>query len=260
MDFGSTFGSGSVEMQLPNLSYEFWLDPTAVKRNILGFGLRTPKYRRIDWPDFPEYSSIGRWEADYYEPQEWRNDYPNPAFVRMTDRDAFWAAKIIMAFTPDELRAIVRTGEYSYEPAARYFAEVLIERQRKTAAYYFDRLNPIDEFVVAPEELRWRNLPESYGFAGGGTRYRVQWSVYDDGTGTTRSLDVAAEVAEPTAPLPAAPDVTPGTHRYLLAEIHALNDEHPLWNRRVGVYLRPTADGFDVVGIERESDPPDRAM
>ena len=111
MDFGSTFGSGSVEMQLPNLSYEFWLDPAAVKRNIMGFGIRTPKYRRIDWPDFPEYSSIGRWESTYYEPQEWRNDYPNPAFVRMTDRDAFWAAKIIMAFTPDELRAIVRTRE-----------------------------------------------------------------------------------------------------------------------------------------------------
>ena len=116
MDFGSTFGSGSVDLQLPNLSFTYWLDFEEVQKNLVGFGVRTPKYRKVAWPRFPEYESVGRWESEAYDPEEWRNDYPNPAFVRMSDRDAFWAAKIIMRFTPEELRTIVEAGEIT-DPA-----------------------------------------------------------------------------------------------------------------------------------------------
>ena len=84
LDFGSMFGSGSVDLQLPNLSFHYWLDLAQVTRNMRSFGLHTPKYRKVDWPNFPEFDSVGRWESEFYEPEEWRNDYPNPAFVRMT--------------------------------------------------------------------------------------------------------------------------------------------------------------------------------
>ena len=60
------------------------------------------------------------------------------------------------------------------------------------------------------------------------------------------------------APLPAGAAVPAGS--YLLAEIHSDHPDHAAWNRRVGVYLRPAADGYDVVGIERESDPPNNIM
>ena len=46
----------------------------------------------------------------------------------------------------------------------------------------------------------------------------------------------------------------------LLAKIHAVRDEHPMWNRRVGVYLRPVGEGFEVVGVERESNLPDAVL
>ncbi len=260
MDFGSTFGSGSVEMQLPNLSYQYWLDPAAVKRNMVTFGLRTPAYHKIEWPDFPEFESIGRWESEHYEPDQWRNDYPNPAFLRMTDRDAFWAAKIIMAFTPEELRAIVRTGEYSYAPAEQYFADVLIARQRKTASHYMSRLNPIDRFEATSDELRFVNLAVEHGFGGAGTTYQVEWSVYDNAADETRSLGAQTLSTSTILALPTAHPVQTGADLFLLAEVHALHDDYPMWNRRVGVYLRPVGETFEVVGIERESDPPDAAM
>ena len=44
--------------------------------------------------------------------------------------------------------------------------------------------------------------------------------------------------------------------RFLPAEIRTRHDDHSRWNRRVGVYLRPAGGTFEVVGIERESDPP----
>jgi hypothetical protein len=119
LDFGSTFGSGSVEIQLANLSFQYWLDMSEVKRNFFGLGLLAPKYRSVEWPEFPKYQSVGRWESVAFDPEAWKNDYPNPVFVRMTDRDAFWAAKILLRFTTDELLAIVRTGEYSDPEAER---------------------------------------------------------------------------------------------------------------------------------------------
>lgn len=89
MDFGSTFGSGSIDLQLPNLSFHYWLDLDEVRRNLRSFVFRTQTYRKVKWPEFPKCEAIGRWESVFYAPQDWRNDYPNPAFVRMTDRDAF---------------------------------------------------------------------------------------------------------------------------------------------------------------------------
>ena len=249
LDFGSTFGSGSVDLQLPNLGFHYWLDLDEVKRNLVAFGLRTPKYRTVHWPNFPEYESVGRWESEYYEPQEWKNDYPNPAFVRMTDRDAFWAAKIIMRFTSEELLAIVETGQISDPEQERYFHQVLVERQQKSARHYMNRVNPIDEFEVTDEGLRFANLSERYGFAEAGTRYQMSWSVYDNDAATVRPLTDAATRPDTVLPLPASIALTGDT--YLMAEIRSRHDAFPAWNQAVRVYLRPTGGTFDVVGIER---------
>jgi hypothetical protein len=248
LDFGSTFGSGSVDLQLPNLSFQYWLDADDVKRNLFSFGLRTPAYRKVDWPDFPEYESVGRWESASFEPQTWKNDYPNPAFVRMTDRDAFWAAKIIMRFTPEELLAIVETGQLSDPEQERYFHQVLVERQQKSARFYMNRVNPIDEFDVAADGLRFANLSERYGFAEPGTTYEVAWSVYDNDVDRVRRL-TDTTLGATTVPLPADPGLDGDA--YLMAEIRSVHESFPAWNTPVRVYLRPSGESFDVVGIER---------
>lgn len=248
LDFGSTFGSGSVEIQLANLSFQYWLDMSEVTANFLGLGLRAPKYRSVEWPEFPKYQSIGRWESVAFEPEEWKNDYPNPAFVRMTDRDAFWAAKILMRFTEEELLAIVQTGEYSDPDAERYFHQVLVERQQKTGRYAMARVNPLDEFALLGSRLEFANLAERYGFAAG-TRYEFAWSVYDNQTGDVRSLTEPATGAEPGLALPAGATLTGDT--YLMVEIRSMHADFPAWNQPVTVYLRPTGASFHLVGIDR---------
>ena len=174
-------------MQLPNLGYHYWLDTGEMKRNAIGFGFRVPKYRKVKWPNFPEFASVGRWEGDFFDPVEWRNDYPNPAFVQMTPRDVFWAAKIIMRFTPEELMAIVKTAEFRDPEHERFFHEVLVQRQRKTGEFGINVLNPLDEFRVSDEGLAFANLSERYGsVAPESTTYRVTWSLYDNQAATVR--------------------------------------------------------------------------
>ena len=70
LDFGSTFGSGSVDLQLPNLGFHYWLDINEVKANMVSFGFRTPKYRTVRWPRLAEFEAIGRWESEFFEPEK----------------------------------------------------------------------------------------------------------------------------------------------------------------------------------------------
>lgn len=256
LDFGSTFGSGSVGMQQPNLGFHYFLDVALIKKNVRGFGLHVPAYRRARWTTVDEHPAVGRWEAEVYEPHAWRSNYPNPAFVRMSDRDAFWAARILMTFTPDELRAIVETGEYSRPGDADLFLRVLIARQHKTAREYFDRLPPLDRFEVTGDGLAFTNLSELYGFATSGTTYETRWSVYDNATGLATPVGDAVTSVRTVVPIPAVPTVQDGVDRFLVVEIRAEHPAHPRWSRRVAVYLRPVGGAFAVVGIEREADPP----
>ena len=42
-----------------------------------------------------------------FDPEKWKSDYPNPAFLSRLPDDEFWGAKQVMAFTDDDIRAIV---------------------------------------------------------------------------------------------------------------------------------------------------------
>lgn len=256
MDFGSTFGSGSVGMQNAHLSYHYSMDFEMMKKNLLGFGFHVPKYRKAKWPPYPEYQAVGRWEGELFDPEEWKNDYPNPAFIRMTPRDAFWAAKIIMHFTPEELAAIVETGQFTDPRNAEYFLEVLLQRQQKCGEFGINGINPLDEFQVRGEILEFANLSEKYGFMKGTTAYRVVWSIFNNHDDSVKALSEPFLQAKTSFRLPKAGNLESKNHLFLLAEIYSINDNYPQWNRRIGVYLRPSENGYEVVGIERQSEMP----
>jgi len=251
LDFGSTFGSGSVEIQLANLSFQYWLDMSEVKRNFFGLGLRAPKYRSVEWPEFPKYQSVGRWESVAFDPEAWKNDYPNPVFVRMTDRDAFWAAKILLRFTTDELLAIVRTGEYSDPEAERYFHQILVERQQKSGQYAMARVNPLDEFALTSTGLEFVNLAERYGFASAGTRYETSWSLYVNDTGAMLGLSEPTTTTGDDTVLALPTDAPRTENTYLMAQIRSPHPDFSAWAAPVRVYLRPNGGRFELVGIDR---------
>ncbi len=185
--------------------------------------------------------------------QDWKNDYPNPAFSRMTPRDAFWAAKIIMRFTREELEAIVATGEFSEEKDRAYFLDVLIERQQKCGRFGINSVNPLDEFRVDGNALEFTNLSEKYGFSEANTSYRIRWSAYNNENDSLQPLRGPFIQAGTRTELPVTEYLKERENWLLLAEIDSLNETFPHWNKRIGVYLRPKGSGFVIVGIERES-------
>ena len=224
-----------------------------VKKNFSGFGFHVPKYRKAHWPNFPEYQSVGRWEGELFDPPDWENEYPNPAFVRMTPRDAFWAAKIIMRFTAEELAAIVEAGEFANPKLSEYFLDVLIQRQQKCGKFGINGVNPLDEFRVNGNVLEFANLSVRYGFADASTRYRLNWFMYDNRDGSILPLKGSIVQDITKVDLPTSDYYRSRDHFLLTLEIVSLNEAHRNWAAPIRVYLRSNLDGYSVVAIDRES-------
>ena len=165
----------------------------------------------------------------------------------MTARDAFWAAKILMRFTREELDAIVETGEFSNPDHAAYLADVLVERQQKCGRFGINVMNPLAEFRIEGGRLDFTNLSERYGFVDAETRYQTSWSSFDNLSGEHRRLSEPVTSRDPRLELPDSGSA------FLCAEIHSLNEENLHWNTAVLVYLRRSGSGYEIVGIEREN-------
>ena len=93
---------------------------------------------------------------------------PNPAFEEMTYADAFWAAKIVMSFDEEDLKALVRAGKYSDAQAETYLLKTLLERQQKIGRHWFSKVNPLDEFDFANSDgsisINFADLAVRHGF------------------------------------------------------------------------------------------------
>jgi hypothetical protein len=91
---------------------------------------------------------FGFFDADTFEPDQWKGGYPNPAFGRMTERDAAWATRIIARFTPELVAEAVRVGDYTSPVHTEFLTKALLARQRKILRRYFAKLSPITDLTV----------------------------------------------------------------------------------------------------------------
>ena len=79
-----------------------------------------------------------------------------------------------MTFTDEDIRAMVRAGEFSNSKDADYVADVLIERRDLIGRYWFSQSNPLDAFDVRGGTLTFEDLAVTYGFEqASGTTYHA---------------------------------------------------------------------------------------
>lgn len=98
----------------------------------------------------PGHEIFGYFVARDFDPTRWKGAYPNPAFLRMTERDAAWMARIIARFSTSDIRAIVTAGQFSDASHVDYLTQVLIDRQAAILRRYLARLSPIADVRREP--------------------------------------------------------------------------------------------------------------
>lgn len=247
IDFSSTMGSGSdatrqIGPQNPRAGNEYVIDWGPIAKSALTFGLADRPWRRVRYRLYPE---VGNFEADFFDPDRWKPEYPNPAFERMRPEDAFWAARIVARFTDEAVRAMVATGRLGNPEAEAFLGDILIARRDKIVARYFKAVNPLTSFRLEDDALSFENLGERAGLAKA-EAYEVQWFALDNASGRTTPLGAPARANEPRVSRLA------GASEYTMVRIRTIASAVPAWRQAVDVFLR-NGSTPQVVGVERET-------
>ena len=145
----------------------------------------------IDWADFAKdfvslgaslepwedltpvkgHEIFGYWQLASFDPAKWKNEYPNSAYSRMTERDAAWMARILARFTPDMLHTLAQMADFTDPAQTTYFEHVLTGRLDKIYERYLLRLSPIADVRVGPGDAlcgvdlaEWRGVRPASAF------------------------------------------------------------------------------------------------
>jgi hypothetical protein len=237
IDFGSTLGSATTRANSPRAGGEYLFAWGPTLKEIGSLGLWVP-----DWAfaEYPHYPSIGRFEARVFDPERWYPEFPNPAFLNRLPDDEFWAAKQVMAFTDDQIRTIVKTGQISDPAAEEYLADCLIQRRDKIGSAFFAKVLPLDLFAVRNGELVFEDLAKKHNMGATGP-LKVSWFHFDNESEQKLPFERREGFTIPV-------DGTPGSNpAYYAAEISREGDGR----QSVTVYVQIRRGQPEVVGIER---------
>jgi hypothetical protein len=184
---------------------------------------------------------FGYFHWSEFDPDRWRNEYPNPAFGRATEHDNAWMSRILSRFDRADIRALAEMGKFSNPEATEFITEVLEQRLRKILDRYLTRLSPISDLRTdGPNKLCALDLARRRAVRPDGA-FR-----YDAAMGKTGvRVDVEPEgVLCMTLPHVASE----GSPAYVSVTIRNGVAQHPL---EAHLYDMGPTSGFKVVGLAR---------
>jgi hypothetical protein len=247
-DVGSTFGTGALAPREWDEGYEYLYEGDKTKKRLISLGFWLQPWQTIP---YTEYESIGRFEGDYFIPEEWKPRIPTAALLNARADDNFWAARRVMAFSDEMIRAIVKTGQYSDPAAEKHLADVLIKRRDKIGKAYLPAVNPLVEFRLdASGILTFANAAVSAGFVSHPSAgYEARCYRFDNNTGAT--VPIGSSVTSQGLKIQVPAGLPAGNGEFIKVEVAAINPANSSWSVPVQVYFRRLTDGWKLVGLQR---------
>lgn len=236
VDFVATLGGGFRGEKPAWQGNERLFPGSKILENIVGFGIYTPRWMRAHYPNV---EGVGTFGYETFDPETWTALLDIAPFANRLPDDEFWAAKQVMAFTDEDIRTLVSTGQYSDPEASEWIARSLIERRDRIGRTYFAKVLPLDGFRVEGQQLVFDDLSVRYGFSSPQV-YSVRWLELDN---EAERLSVITGAESFDLPRLAREGET-GT--YVAARISGAVPD-----MEVTAYIRKETDGFTVVGIDR---------
>ena len=249
LDLGDCFGSVWASERISRrLGHAYYLDFPYLAEDFVTFGaIERP------WDRAQRTSGIFNYfSARDFDPELWRGGYPNPAFIRMTEGDAAWMARIIARFSDELIGAAVSVGRYDDQSAA-FLTRTLITRRDIILRRYLRVLSPVTDLRVSGHSLCGVDLARKTRVVSD-PRAPFSVSMVDDGE--ERALPATAIDGKPSGELcidlrTARSAFAGGSTgaEYMVLKIDNGDAEQPL---HAHVYSSGRTGGFKLVGIERE--------
>lgn len=264
IDFGATLGSASHGPNFPWRGYQYDVDPAIIFANIFTFGLYIRPWEKFNGVKYP---SIGIYNAEPFEPTKYRAMVPNPAFENMTLLDGYWAAKIVMSFTDEQLKLVIREAQYSDPEAENYLFKVIKARRDIIGKYFFSRVNPLDKFKIERSAMNGPTLiftdlaVESGLVAQNESYYKFSCMEYRKGKYTV--LD-EGELRDTLIPLGkvykqlsinSSYKLNNPSESWIVVNIQIRREKKSEWSKSVKIFLEVNLenDTFKIIGIKRET-------
>ncbi len=142
------------------LGYSYVADWGDMGRDFITLGIPTRPWDRVRRE--PGREIFGFFNVKDFEADEWKNEYPNAAFSRMTERDGAWMARILARFTPEMVETLGRMSQFSDPGNTAYLTMILKGRLEKILQRYLTRLSPLaDVHVTGGNDLCAEDLAET---------------------------------------------------------------------------------------------------
>jgi hypothetical protein len=162
LDVNGSLGASAEGPKSPRYGYEKRVDGHWMLRRIFTLGFVVEPWRKANQET--GIPSVGRFEADRFEPADWKPLQFAEPFRRMTPADAYWGAKIVASFTDAQIAAAIDAAGYEDPRARDYLRRMLVQRRDKIARYWFEKVAPLDFFQVEGGTLNFHDLAVDLGY------------------------------------------------------------------------------------------------
>jgi hypothetical protein len=277
IDWGDCLGSAwAWDAVSRRLGYSGYFDYDQILVDLLSLGMVRRPWNVVR--PSSEYQTFGYFSPDQFVASEWRGGYRNPAFERMTLRDALWAVRILSRFSDADVAAAVSSGHLDDPRAEQALVRALTDRRKRILDEYLHEGSSLDRFVVVRrtagdpvQSLCFEDRAVATGvtdpaqivyrvraFGGASLERILGWLQFRPDLahphrscivlpiGHVRPHDLAGAAAPPDAPL-----------RYQVIEIQTTQQTTNVGTTSVRLHfydLGPQA-GYRLVGIERPEHP-----
>lgn len=166
IDFNDAFGAARGGVKPPHFTYENLVDYQDATKAYFSLGLWEKAWQK-KWRESGEAPTqepgVGYWDNRYLKFETYKSQLPSYMFKDLTNADGFWAAKIIHSFTDEDIRTLMKTGQYSNPEDEELNSKILIERRDLLVHYWFSKVNPLDDFSFQNGALSFSNLAVDAG-------------------------------------------------------------------------------------------------
>jgi AAA family ATP:ADP antiporter len=249
IDFGAGLGSATTDSKGPHQGGQHLVEVGRTLASALSLGLYRRHYQsqRGAWrEEVAAHPVVGWFPAEGFDVESFRTNRKVPAHQRMTDRDAYWGAKLVTSFSDAQLAAVAATARLDPGETA-YLSRALAVRRDVIGRRYLTAMTAVEAPAVIGNEAAARVCFDDLNIARGyvspaHVRYAV--SLADDRGRRRGEVKVAASGARTCMP---ATDVARGYR------VIAVAAERDIDGTRVRAQTSRihTRDGR-VVGLDRD--------
>ncbi len=260
IDFGDTFGSiWEPPMLGRRIGHAYYLDFSYLFEDFFTFGLIE---RRWDTARFGETKRVfGYFDVETFDVDGYKPGYPNPAFIRKSERDSAWMARILARFSDKHVRAMVDSAEMG-DRLSTILTKILIGRRDKILRRYLNKLSPLAWPKVEARGNAGVLCLEDMALVGGVTtaanrRYTAKAWLGESLTPALLTAPRLEKKAHACVQLPSVPGASASSPQYLIVDVTGRSKGAEPAPLRTHLYHLGGAN-YRVVGLQRptDGDPP----